>query len=418
MKHAKPKTAYTRLLLAAIAAVALIASLFGVVATANNQATAPTQQTLGKTVSCTLTNSICTVAHGLGTTPTSVVAIPWGAGQNATVVAKNDTNYTLRFLWRDGTKFRDGTVIKFDVTFNYVGDPVVTPPPTTPTASPTQSPTATPTQTPTVTPTVTPTQTPTSPPTSINYACSPTNTVAHFYPSGSNTTGEGSDAIGDAQPPAKWGQFNASAEHWAVNDDFRSNMCVYSKDKWYVEAKSVNDNGAVQAYPSMRKIYHDWSHNDFTKDPKLSSFPQLKVEFAHTDPVNCTGCIYNDAFDIWINGIGNGTGVTEMMIWTHNHGQAPAGSHRKTVNIGGVSWDVFTASWGYVAYVPRDNPNIDSGTFDIKAFIQDSITSGYITTPDPTIGQVSYGVEVVSTGTGNTPPFRRWDFTKFNVLDS
>jgi len=414
MKHAKPKTAYTRMLLAAMAAVALIASLFGgVVAIANNQATAPTQQTRGVTASCTLTNSMCTVAHGLGTTPTSVVAIPWGAGQNATLVAKDDTNYTLRFLWHDGKKFANGTVIKYDVTFDYIGEPVD--PTTSPTVSPT--PTVTPTTdpsnpTPTPTATVTPTQTPTVSPTNTlppnGTTCNPTNTIAHF-------TGEGSDAIGDAPATEKPGQYNISAEQWAVKNDYSSNLCAYSKDNWYVDIKATDHgDGAVQAYPSIRKIYHDWAlGGNFSKDPKLSTFPQLKASVAVTDPTNCTGCKYNDAFDIWINGIGNGTGVTEMMIWTHNNGQFPAGSHRKIVNIGGISWDVFTADWGYIAYVPRDNLDLKSGTYDLKAFIQDSVASGYITTPDPSIGQVSYGVEPVSTG----GVFKRWTFSNFTIAD-
>jgi hypothetical protein len=396
---------------AAILAVAFIASFFGIFsAKANDTATPPaTQQVLGRVETCKLNaSSYCIVSHGLGVKPTAVVLELSKTKQTVISVDASsitDTSYKVTASV-NGKLITTQPTITFSAVYTYVGSPVTT--------TPSPSPTATPTTTPTVTPTTTPTSTPTSAPTAISYTCNPTNTIAHFYPAdSSNGQGQGSDSVGDP--------YNASAEQWAVYPDYRSNMCVYSKDKWYVEAKSINHgDGAVQAYPSMRAIYHNYGESNFNNDPKLSSFPQLKAEFAQTDPANCTGCIYNDAFDLWINGIGNGPGITELMIWTHNNGQTPYGNHRKTVTIDGITWDVFTSDDnGYIAYVPRDNVDIKSGTFDLKAFIQDSVNSKYIATTDPKVSQVSYGVEVVSTGknSSGTPVFRRWDFTKFNLLD-
>ncbi len=403
MKHAKPSVSVNRpnvrILVAALLAVAFIATFFGVFsAKADNNAAPASQQVIGRSMECKLnTASSCVISHGLGVKPTAVVVTPGGPGQNATVdITKiTDQTFTVKFLWHDGKGWAAGTLIRFNVIYTFVGGVTPTTPPVT-------------SATPTVTPTVStpPTTTPTVAPTAIAYKCDPTNTVAHFYPSGSNTTGNGSDSIGDP--------YNASAEHWAVNDDFRSNMCVYSKDKWYVEAKSINDGGMVQAYPSMRLIYHDWGSDTFANDPKLSSFPQLKAEVAVTDPANCTGCIYNDAFDVWLNGIGGD--APELMIWTHNNGQSPYGPKKASnITIDGRQWDLYN-SGSYIAYVPTNNDDIKSGTYDLKAFIND-LVAREIVPADPKVGQVSYGVEVVSTGTGSNPPFRRWDFTKFNVLD-
>jgi len=339
----------------------------------------------------------------LGTTPTAVVVTPGGPGQQATadITKITDTTVTVKFLWRDGTKFAVGTAIKYNVVYTYVGDAVVTPPPTS------ETPTSPPVSTPPVSTPPTTTTTPTG------TTCSPTNTVAHF-------TGEGSKTLG--------GGYDISAEQWAVKNDYKSNLCAYSKDNWYVEIKATNHgDGAVQAYPSIRKIYHDWGGpEDFNLDPKLSSFPQLKVEVAHHSPDSCTGCIYEEAFDIWLNGIGDGADQTELMIWTHNQGQEPYGdlvASNKTVD--GRQWDVYAGrddqhnnTIDYVAYVPATGAPqaITSGTFDVKAFAADMKNRSLIRTQaaDPHVGQVSYGVEPVDT----KGVFKRWDFTKFNVLDS
>lgn len=405
MKHAKPSDstlrANYRLLLVAVLALAFIASIIGVFgAKANDSATQPTQQVVGRVETCKLNaSSVCTIVHGLGVKPTAVVVTPSGAGQNITIdVSKiTDTSYTVKALWHDGTPFTTKPTIKFNAVYTFVDAPV-----TPPTTEPTQSPTVptTPPTTPTAPPT---TPTTTTPPNGTT--CSPTNTIAHF-------TGEGSDAIGDG--------YDVSAEQWATEAGYASNLCAYSKDNWYVEIKAINHgDGAVQAYPSMRKIYHDWGGpEDYNLDPKLSSFPQLKVEVAHKSPDTCTGCVYEEAFDIWLNGIGDGPAQTELMIWTHNQGQSPYGDLKaKNVTVDGRQWDVYYGAPDYVAYVPADGAPqaITSGTFDVKAFSVDMKNRGILRTAaaDPHVGQISYGVEPVDT----KGVLKRWDFTKFNVLD-
>lgn len=393
MKHAKPSVsnAYGRVLLAAVAAVGIVASIFGVyTASANESASPATQQVIGRIETCKLNaSSTCVITHGLGVKPTAVVATPAGPGQNITIdVSKIDeTSYTVKALWHDGTPFITKPTIKFNAIYTFV--PGSVDPTTPPTTEPTTPPVTTP----------------------AGYACSPSGAVAHFFPSGSNQ-GEGSDEVGNG--------YNASAEQWAVQNDYLSNMCVYSNKSWYVDIKATDHgDGAVQAYPSMRKIYHDWGGpENYNLDPKLSSFPQLKVSVGQTDPVTCPKCVYEDAFDIWLNGIGDGPTVTELMIWTHNQGQSPYGDLKaKNVTVDGRQWDVYYGAPDYVAYVPAAGApqNIASGTFDVKAFAADMKTRGILRTnaSDPNVGQVSYGMEPVTTD----GVFRRWTFTDFTVLD-
>jgi hypothetical protein len=368
-------------------------------ATARDTETPVTQQVLGRVETCKLnTSSYCVINHGLGVKPTAVVATPAGPGQNITIdVSKiTETSYTVKALWHDGKPFTKQPTITFNAIYTYVGAPVE------PSPSPTvTSPTATNPSNPTPTPTATVTPTSTIP---ADKSCNPTNTIAHF-------TGEGSDAIGDAPSTEAPGQYNASAEQWAVKDDYSSNMCVYSKDDWYVEIKATDHgDGAVQAYPSMRKIYHDWGlGGDFSKDPKVSSFPQLKATVAHTSPSDCAGCIYEEAFDIWLNGIGGSK--PELMIWTHNQDQVPYGNLKATnITLDGVQWDYYN-SGTYMAFVPHDkSANLSGKTFDLKQYI--AYVSNVVGS-DPTLGQISYGVEPVDTD----GVFKRWDFTKFEILD-
>jgi len=251
---------------------------------------------------------------------------------------------------------------------------------------------------------------PTSPPPAPSGVCDPAKAAFTF-------TGQGSRGID--------GNYDASAEQWGVAGyNYKSTMGVCDHNSWYVDVTTdnVKGDGAVKAYPSMRRIYHDWSTQDFSKDPKLSSFPQLKVDFAATDPASCSGCIYDTAFDIWLNGIG-GSNNTELMIWTHNVGQRPYGSKVASgINISGHTWDLWSGNSNhYIAYVPTDTSNITSGTLDVKTFVADLVARDRMAATslpggqtDPYVGQVSFGVEPVSTGGVS----KHWDFTEFDIQDS
>jgi hypothetical protein len=158
--------------------------------------------------------------------------------------------------------------------------------------------------------------------------------------------------------------------------------CSYSN--WYVVADMNNGsgNGAVKTYPN--------SHRDFDNEPAISSLHSVSSTFAETSPG--TG-IYEDAYDIWLNGIAS-SGSTEVMIWTENHGQVPAGSVQGTATIDGRSWTVWKTSGNYIAFVA--NSNFTSGTMDLLAFFQWIMAKSWIPSSS-TLGQVDYGAELVST---------------------
>jgi hypothetical protein len=170
--------------------------------------------------------------------------------------------------------------------------------------------------------------------------------------------------------------------------------CAY--DNWYVVSNQIDEAGAVKTYPNVHKDYDAVS---------ISSFSTITSTFAATTPH--VG-IYNVAYDIWLNGIAS-PGCTEVMIWTENFDQVPAGSMVETVTLGGWTYDVWRASWDweYVAFVP-DTPRT-SGSIDLLEIFNWMISRGWIP-PDSTVSQIDYGIEIVSTD-GNDETFTVTDFS-------
>jgi hypothetical protein len=170
--------------------------------------------------------------------------------------------------------------------------------------------------------------------------------------------------------------------------------CSYSN--WYVVADMNNDNGdgAVKTYPNVQMNFNE---------PKISSFHSISSTFAETGPG--TG-IYEDAYDIWINGVAS-SGSTELMIWTDNVRQVPSGSVQATVTFGGRTYKVWK-SGSYIAFVA--DTNFAAGSENLLEFFDWVIAQGWIPASS-TLGQIDYGAEIVST---NSVP-ATFTFTNFSV---
>jgi hypothetical protein len=183
--------------------------------------------------------------------------------------------------------------------------------------------------------------------------------------------------------------------------------CGY--DSWYAvtTASNATGDGAVKTYPNVHVDYIDWGTGQMQP---LSDFSSLRMRFAHQAPQ--TAGIWNVAFDVWLNGVGDGA-ANEVMIWTENHNQLPAGRKLATVTLSGVQWDFWKAYQGhYLAFVPTNGQAITSGELDFKQFSNWLAANGHIPAAS-TLGQLDYGVEVVSTG--GQPA--RFDFTDFHVTE-
>jgi Glycosyl hydrolase family 12 len=228
---------------------------------------------------------------------------------------------------------------------------------------------------------------------------------SHPAPSGTSASTSGTPSSVATTPPVTSGsstcthpQFVTSAPTgmWNAAPYFVSNnmwnasnytvsqtlyACSYSN--WYVVATANNDSGdgAVKTYPN--------SHRDFDNNPAIDSFQSITSTFAETSPH--TG-IYEDAYDIWLNGIAS-SGSTEVMIWTENYHQVPGGSVVGSATFDGRSYTVWKGG-SYIAFVA--NTNFTSGTVNLLEVFKWITEQGWIPA-DSTLGQVDYGAEIVST---------------------
>jgi hypothetical protein len=371
------------------------------VATANAaDSTVTALPSAGRVETCVLdAYSGCTVLHGFGQKPVAITATPSGPAMLSVDPSRTtDTSYRLRALRYDGNKYAAGTKLTYTAHYDFAevaGQPT-TPTPsttTTPTKPPTSStPTATPTQT-TTTPTKPPTTTPSSTPTST----SPTTTTPTSTSSPSQTCTNPSFVTTSTNNQGDGRSFGAYYVHnnmWN-NDNGTYTLSACNYNNWYLDVtQPLPGDKGVQAYPNVHKDYND---------VPLSKIQSAK--FAASTPANCSACIYNVAFDVWIgDGLNN-----ELMIWTDNKNQVPAGNKVGTVTFGGFTYDVWHQN-GYTAYVSQVTQK--SGTMPLASFFNDMVSRGWA--PKATTWQVDYGVEVVSTG--NTK--QRFNFTDFSIQEN
>ena len=145
-------------------------------------------------------------------------------------------------------------------------------------------------------------------------------------------------------------------------------------------------------------------HKDYNDVP-LSKIQSAK--FAATTPANCSACIYNVAFDAWIgDGLNN-----ELMIWTDNKGQVPAGRKIGHRDVRRLHRTTSGTENGYTAYVSQVTQK--SGTMPLASFFNDMVKPA-AGPRKATTWQVDYGVEVVSTD--NTK--QRFTFNDFSIQES
>ncbi len=292
--------------------------------------------------------------------------------------------------------------------------PTATAPTTSPTTAPTNTaPTSTaPTTSPTSTAPTSSAPTSSAPTSSAPTSGAPTSTAP-------TSTATATPLCQDASATYVWnnwssgglGVYYADADWWAAGGySYAQKTVICSYHSWYVQATADNStgDGAVKAYPNVHRDYHDWGSG---YEPTISAFHTVTSRFAHTSPG--VG-IYDVAYDIWLNGVAS-QGSTEVMIWTDNHQQVPGGSKvASQVSLSGHTWDVWSGSSNhYLAFVPSSGATMTSGNLDLLGFFKYLMTSGRLASTS-TLGQVDYGVEIVSTD--GLPA--RWDFTDFDVSTS
>ncbi len=199
-------------------------------------------------------------------------------------------------------------------------------------------------------------------------------------------------------PDGMWnptGRYFVANGMWNASGGMTQHLRAWSKSNWSVTAHINGTDTAVKSYPNVHKDFIDWGTGAM---PRLNKFRLIRSTFSSQAPARGR---WNVAYDIWLNGVGNGPGVNELMIWTHNRNQVPAGRVRyRDVRIAGRRWNVWaTNDHGYLALVPVRG-QIDSGVVPLKATF--AWLQRHKLLPTPTrLGQIDYGIEFCHTGNGS-----------------
>jgi hypothetical protein len=169
-----------------------------------------------------------------------------------------------------------------------------------------------------------------------------------------------------------------------------------------VAGHNMPTNGPPASFASIFKGNHWGTITSNSGMPKQVS--NISTAFTTWSLNTATSGAWDCVYDVWfhqsgdyITGQPNGA---ELMIWLNKMGTIqPAGSKVATVSIAGASWDVWYTpmSWKYIAYV-RASPTT-SMSFDLNAFIHDSVNRGYMSESWWLIS-VEAGFELWQNGTG------------------
>jgi hypothetical protein len=383
--------------------VVLAALLLGIIAAltpgsvdARQSATSP-----GGHTSCAVDAAgFCTVTHGLGYQPKGVVVTADRIGQLGTTDRFTASTFRVRWWWYEPTLFKPGTRISFSWVPAGVAVPPTVPPSSTP---PT---------------TVTPTPAPTTAPTTAPPAACPKGGEPSFV----TTAGPGNYNGAETT----WPDHTNSEKVYGTHNDLWNNdngtytMKACDYDNWYELATQPNTtDGSVKTYPKVKRDYcPGWvtgcDMDETILDVQMPLSRIESVRFAHNTE-RVPGMIWNVAFDVWINNALE----NELMIWTENMGQTPAGSRLANAVIGGKEYQVWKAGSGaggiftYVSVVPQT-----SGVMPLGLFFDDLKRRGWLKpkagqTTDTT-WQLNYGVEIVDTN--NTE--HRFNFTDFAITEN
>jgi len=192
---------------------------------------------------------------------------------------------------------------------------------------------------------------------------------------------------------------------WNAGEAGPETLYACSFKNWYVRSTQPSTT-SVKAYPNVHLDI-----NSLNGSP-INDYTTITSTFSATSPQ--VG-IYNVAYDLWLNGVGWGSGTTEVMIWTENHKQAPLGSTvAPQMTFGASKYDVYrytsSSDGGVQVITLLSTPAQTSGSVDLKAILSWIVGKGWIGS-NATVNQIGYGVEICSTE--NQPA--TFYFTDFSV---
>jgi len=197
----------------------------------------------------------------------------------------------------------------------------------------------------------------------------------------------------NAQSGATEGRYYVTNDTWNASHYSGLSQAIYvcNYDNWYAIATMNNDtgDGAVKTSPNVQETW-------YPTPTKLSNWESITSYFSDVPPgAGPNYGIWEFEYDIWLNGLAD-SNSTEVMIWTYDNGQTPAGSWSGSFAEGGQIYDVYHSPGPrqYIAFVDRSGHL--SGHVNLVNFFNYVISRGWMPAAS-TLYQICNGVELVST---------------------
>jgi len=198
---------------------------------------------------------------------------------------------------------------------------------------------------------------------------------------------------GNAQSGVAKGKYYVTNDTWNPSHYSGLSQAVYvcNYNSWYAIATMNNDtgDGAVKTSPNVQETW-------YPTPTRLSSWKSITSQFSDVPPGTGPNYgIWEFEYDIWLNGLADSKS-TEIMIWTYNNGQTPAGAPVGAFADAGHAYAVYYSPppHQYIAFV--DLSGKLSGSVNLLDFFNYAISKGWMP-GSSTLYQICHGVELVST---------------------
>lgn len=214
---------------------------------------------------------------------------------------------------------------------------------------------------------------------------------------------------------ASWQSSSQYATHSTEVSGLTANVRNNEWDSSGPQSVWAGSNGAFGACATQPGGVWPYPDEQLPVGTRLSRLATVDVGFPERVPN--TGA-WESAFDIWLGG-GPGTpGVTEVMIWTDDHGQSTGNTPEGAITVDGTTYDL-SVNGGVRRITLIMQQASTSGTVSILDVLRhlatDSRTNSLVT-PDPLLAEVDWGWEISDTD-GRPLSFETTSYT-VNLADT
>ncbi len=174
-----------------------------------------------------------------------------------------------------------------------------------------------------------------------------------------------------------------------------------------IQGPTCPSSSDVGSYPNIFMGNEEGTHSNTTILPALISSLHSVTSSWNFTPGGTSNDSWDIAYDVWLGPNANCAGGsswpcggTEMMIWVdyqHLSGyQTPEGA---PISVSGSQWQLWKqpGGWTYLSYLNINPSAVPINNLDIMAFIQDSISKGFIQ-PSWYILSIPAGIELRTGG--------------------